>query len=145
MINAKETSSIDLKFFKERLDTIMKICNSQIDSSEKGLKLYAKSLNETTERNYKLEVENLSNRISDTRMDNHRHAVDLQKTSIELKNEAENIMNLKKDVLTQFDKGVLNIKDQINVTNNEFEKLKSEYEIMKKKFNETAEFIKVTH
>ena len=105
--------------------------------------MYSKSLNETTERNYKLEVENLSNRISDTRMDNHRHAVDLQKTSVELKNEIEKNLNMKKDLLTQFDTGVLNIKDQYKLTNDEFEKIKIEYELIKKKFNETAEFIKV--
>jgi len=86
LLNFKEKAQNDLKNYKEKFDTLNKTFLSQIDSTEKGIKSYARSLVDDSVKDFKIEIEGLTDRINEIRLNNHKYAADLIKTSNELKN-----------------------------------------------------------
>jgi hypothetical protein len=120
-----------------------KSMTGQIDSLEKGLKSYTQALVETSQINLKGEIDNLIQKIQENRMENHRCALDLKNAAGELKTEKELLSNIKNEIYSQFDITTSSFKDMHKGTNENFEKMKEEYDLIKKKFTEIAEFVKV--
>ena len=143
LINFKDKYTGEMKVSKEKVETMSKSIAGQLDSLEKGVKSYSHMLVDTSEKNVKVDFDNLSQRLSDIRMENHRYAVDVRNTANELKIENDKILNIKKEIYNTFDLTTLNFKDLNKQTNEHFDQIKEEYDLMKKKFTEIAEFVKV--
>ena len=129
MNSSKDTQATDLKYFRERFDTIIKTINSQVEYSEKGMKQYTKSLIDTTESSFKLEYENIINLFGESKLENHKLMQEIKKNSKELRTESEKNMNLKEEILSNIDQILINFKGKINMSNKE---VMNEFELMKR-------------
>lgn len=142
LMTFKEKHTLDLKSYKDKLDQMLKQMSMQLDNVEKNMRVYTSKLMENTEESYKKEIADVCNRISDMRMENHKYAFNLQKTASELSVEYEKILNIKAEVYKQLDNSVQQMKDANQVTVNNFDTVKSDFERIRKRFSEIAEFIK---
>ena len=120
-----------------------KSITGQIESLEKGVKSYAQVLVETSKTNLKSEIDSLIQKIQENKMENHRYAVDLKNAASELKTEKELLSNIKNEIYSQLDSTSNSFKEMHKGTNENFDKIRDEYELIKKKFTEIAEFVKV--
>jgi len=93
-------------------------------------------------KDFKIEIEGLTDRINEIRLNNHKYAADLIKTSNELKIEKDMITNIRKEIYEKFDFKVNEFMNMHNLISEHFEKVKSEFSTMKGKFTELSEFIK---
>jgi len=143
LINFKDKCTGDLKASNIKVDTMTKSITGQIDSLEKGLKSYTQALLHTSQTNLKGEIDTLIQKIQENRMENHRYALDLKNAAGELKTEKELLSNIRNEIYSQFDTTTCSFKEMHKGTNENFEKMKEEYEVIKKKFTEIAEFVKV--
>ena len=137
--NYKEKNTIDLNTYKERLENIIKTFQSIVENNNDSQIKYITKLNNKTNKSM---IEMMEEKIKYVRLDNSHFAVDLIKKSNEL-NILYNKMNLIKEYILQEFK---NISDKYNKqfeeNNKLFDEYKVEYEIIKRKFLELADFIK---
>lgn len=143
LINFKDKCIGDLKASNIKVDTMTKSITGQIESLEKGVKSYAQVLVETSKTNLKSEIDSLIQKIQENKMENHRYAVDLKNAASELKTEKELLSNIKNEIYSQLDSTSNSFKEMHKGTNENFDKIRDEYELIKKKFTEIAEFVKV--
>ena len=132
-----------MKSNKDRLDSNSKMINSQFESSEKEMKGFMRTLIESSETTIKYEIENVSKRMNEIKLDNIKQAVNFQKAANELKSESDKILTMKSDVITQLDSSTKEYKESTKDAIETFEKIKNEFDVMKVKFSDLAEFIKV--
>ena len=143
LTNFREKHSLDLKSYKEKLDTMIKSINIQLDNNDKNGKLYANKLIAEYELKLKSDISDLNSKLGDIRMENNKYSLQLQKVSGDLSVEYSKLLQMKAEVNEQLDKSVLEMKDMHKETENKFSKVDSDFDVMKYKFGEIAEFIKV--
>jgi hypothetical protein len=142
LMTFKEKHTLDLKAYKERVDGQIREMSMQLENVEKHLKLYTAKLMEQTEESYKKEISHVGDRLSELRMENHKYAFNLQKTANELAVEYDKILNIKSEVYKKLDDSVDNFKNLHKGTLDDFHDTRNDFEGIKKKFTELAEFIK---
>ena len=135
----REKNIIDLCTYKERLENIIKMFQNLVDNNNDSQIKYITKLNDKTTKNI---LETIEEKISNVRVDNSRFAKDLINKTSEL-NELYDKINLMKDhLLKEFNNKSEEYNKKTNETNKSFDEFKIEYEIIRKKFLELADFIK---
>ena len=138
----KEKNSLDLKAYKEKLELNIKTFNALVDNNNKS---QIKYINEMYEKNFK-ECKNMidlvSERITDMRVENSRYAVELIGKSINLTKEWDKIQNIKEEIMHEFNEKIQDFKIVSNNTINSFDDFQTEFNSIKRKFLELAEFIR---
>lgn len=142
LMTFKEKHTIDLKAYKERVDGQVREMSMQLENVEKHLKLYTAKLMEQTEESYRKEISQIGDKLSDLRMENHKYAFNLQKISNELSVEYDKILNIKSEVYKKLDDSVENFRSLHKGTLDDFHDTRNDFDGIKKKFTELAEFIK---
>ena len=138
----KEKNTVDLKAYKEKLELNIKTFNSLVDNNNKS---QIKYINEMFEKNYKeckSMIDTVEERITDMRIENSRYAVELIGKSINLTKEWDKIQNIKEEIMHEFNDKIHEFRLVSNNTINSFTEFKTEFNLIKRKFFELAEFIK---
>ena len=138
----KEKNTLDLKAYKEKLELNIKTFNSLVDNNNKS---QIKYINDMFEKNYKeckSMIDIVEERITDMRIENSRYAVELIGKSINLTKEWDKIQNIKEEIMHEFNDKIHEFRIVSNNTINSFSEFKTEFNLIKRKFFELAEFIK---
>lgn len=138
----KEKNILDLKKYKERLETIIKTFNLQVDNNTKANMKYTNEICEKTEKNFKEKVEELNERILEMRMENSKYCIELKAKSMDLSKEWDKMIHIKEDIYKYFDEKVEEMLKGNEATSNSFQEVKGEFARIRRKFGELAEFIK---
>ena len=135
----REKNIIDLCTYKERLENIIKMFQTLVDNNNDSQIKYITKLNDKTNKNL---LETIEEKISNVRVDNSRFAIDLINKTSEL-NELYDKMNSIKDyILKEFNNKSEEYNKKTEEINKSFDEFKIEYEIIRKKFLELADFMK---
>ena len=135
----REKNIIDLCTYKERLENIIKMFQNLVDNNNDSQIKYITQLNDKTNKNL---LETMEEKISNVRVNNSRFAIDLINKTNEL-NDLFNKMDSMKDyILKEFKNKSEEFNKKANETNKNFDDFKVEYEIIRKKFLELADFMK---
>ena len=138
----KEKNTLDLKAYKEKLEQNIKTFNALVDNNNKS---QIKYINDMFEKNYKeckSMIDTVEERITDMRIENSRYAVELIGKSINLTKEWDKIQNIKEEIMHEFNDKIHEFRIVSNNTINSFTEFKTEFNLIKRKFFELAEFIK---
>ena len=138
----KEKNIIDLKTYKDKLEQIIKTFNNLVDNNNKSQIKYINEMNEKNNKECKNMIDALGERITDMRIENSRYAVELIGKSINLTKEWDKIQQIKEEIMKEFNDKIHDFRIVSNNTVNSFHEFKIEFNLIKRKFLELAEFIK---
>lgn len=143
LLHFKEITQITLNKSHERNEFFSKSVKGQLENMEIGLKTYVKNMLDIADKNTKSEFESFESKFANIRMENHRYAVDLKNSSNILLTEKEEIIKIKTEISKKIE-GSNKINEDLNSqTVDKFYRMSAEYDVLKVKFTEIAEFIKV--
>ena len=138
----KEKNSIDLKMYKDKLETIISSMNSILDNNNQS---QIKYINETKEKILKdcnNMFESVCENMKEIRIENSKYSVDLISQSMDLSKKWDKIEKIRDDLLEKFNYSVNKYQMLTEDTIKSFDEFKTEYSIIRRKFMELAEFIK---
>ena len=138
----KEKNTLDLKSYKEKLETIIKNFNLIVDNNNKANMKYSKEIGEITEKNCKEMINNLNDRLIELRVENSKYSQNLIQRTLEVKNEWEKIQKIKEEIYSEFNNKISNFRTITNNTINSFREFRNDFGDIKKKFYDLSEFIK---
>ena len=138
----REKNIIDLKMYKDKLETIINSMNSILDNNNEA---QIKYINETKEKILKdcnNMFESVRENMKEIRVDNSKYAVDLISQSMDLSKKWDKIEKIREDLLEKFNYSVNKYQMLTDDTIKSFDEFKGEYGVIRRKFMELAEFIK---
>ena len=138
----KEKNILDLKSYKEKLETIIKNFNLIVENNNKANMKYSKEIGENTEKNCKDMINNLNDRIIELRCENSKYAQNLIQKTNEVKCEWENMQKIKEEIYNEFNNKINNFRTLTNNTINSFKDFRNDFGDIKRKFYDLSEFIK---
>ena len=138
----KEKNTLDLKAYKDKLELNIKTFNSLVDNNNKSQMKYINEMYEKSFKECKSMIDTLEERITDMRIENSRYAVELIGKSINLTKEWDKIQTIKEEIMHEFNDKIHEFRIISNNTINSFNDYKTEFNNIKRKFFELAEFIK---
>ena len=138
----REKNIIDLKMYKEKLETIISSMNKILDNNNESQIKYINEMKEKILKDCESMFESVSNNMKDIRMENSKYSVDLIKTSMDLSKKWEKLEKIKEELLEKFNYDVNKYQMLTDDTIKSFEEFKNEYGVIRRKFMELAEFIK---
>ena len=142
LMSFKDKQMADWKSYKDKLENMIKQVAVQLDSNDKNLKSYMTKLLEASESSYNKEITDLNYKINDVKIENHKHALNLQNCAKELTVEYNKFPEIKSDIAKQMDDAVNKMKESHSSTVDSFDTVKQDFEMIKKKFLDLSEFIK---
>ena len=140
--NYKEKNNLDLKTYKDKLEYNIKTFRNLVNNNNETQIKYINKLNEKNLKESKDMVDNLAERVMELRLENSKHSLDLITKTNEINQQMEKIKEMKGELLNEFYNKIDDYKMETNKTINSFNEFKNEYNIIRKKFLELAEFIK---
>ena len=135
----KDKNMIDLYTYKEKLENIIKTFQTIVENNNDSQIKYITKLNDKINKNL---LETMEEKIKNVRIDNSIFSKDLIERTSELNILYDKINSIKENILKEFDKYSKEYKEKIEETNKLFDEYKVEYEIIRTKFFELADFIK---
>ena len=138
----KEKNTLDLKAYKEKLELNIKTFNALVDNNNKSQMKYINEMHEKNFKECKTLIDTLDERITDMRIENSRYAVELISKSMNLTKEWDKIQKIKEEIMTEFNEKIQEFHVVSNNTVNSFSDFQNEFNSIKRKFLELAEFIK---
>ena len=140
--NYKEKNNLDLKTYKDKLEYNIKTFRNLVNNNNETQIKYINKLNEKNLKESKDMVDNLAERVMELRLENSKHSLDLITKTNEINQQMDKIKEMKGELLNEFYNKIDDYKMETNKTINSFNEFKNEYNIIRKKFSELAEFIK---
>ena len=138
----REKNIIDLKMYKEKLETIISSMNSLLDNNNQSQIKYINEVKEKILKDCNSMFESFCGDMKEIRVENSKYAVDLMSHTLELTKKWEKIEKIKEDLMENFNYSVNKYQMLTDDTIKSFEDFKVEYNIIRRKFMELAEFIK---
>ena len=138
----REKNILDLKMYKDKLETIISSMNSILDNNNESQIKYINEMKEKILKDCKAMFEDVSDGMKDIRVENSKYAVDLISTSMNLSKKWEKLEKIKEELLEKFNYDVNKYQMLTDDTIKSFEEFKNEYGVIRRKFMELAEFIK---
>ena len=138
----KEKNILDLKSYKDKLESIIKSFNILVDNNNTSQIKYINTLNQKNISDCQGMVDLLAERIRELRVENAKYSMDIINKSDELSKRWDKVEDIKKEILLEFDIRSNEYKKKNDIILNKFNEYKKEYKIIKEKFFELAEFIK---
>ena len=138
----KEKNNLDLKAYKEKLEYNIKTFRNLLNNNNDTQIKYINKLNEKNLKESKNMVDNLAERVMELRLENSKHSFDLISKTNEINQQMDKIKEMKGELLNEFYNKIDDFKIETNKTVDSFNEFKNEYNIIRKKFLELAEFIK---
>ena len=138
----REKNIIDLKMYKDKLETIISSMNSILDNNNESQMKYINDMKEKILNDCKSMFETVTDSMKDIRVENSKYTVDLISTSMNLSKKWEKLEKIKEELLEKFNYDVNKYQMLTDDTIKSFEEFKNEYGVIRRKFMELAEFIK---
>ena len=138
----REKNIIDLKMYKDKLETIISSMNSILDNNNQSQMKYINDMKEKILNDCKSMFETVTDSMKDIRVENSKYTVDLISTSMNLSKKWEKLEKIKEELLEKFNYDVNKYQMLTDDTIKSFEEFKNEYGVIRRKFMELAEFIK---
>ena len=138
----REKNIIDLKMYKDKLETIISSMNSILDNNNESQIKYINEMKEKILKDCESMFETVSGSMKDIRVENSKYAVNLISTSMDLSKKWEKLEKIKEELLEKFNYDVNKYQMRTDDTIKSFEEFKTEYGVIRRKFIELAEFIK---
>ena len=138
----REKNIIDLKMYKDKLETIISSMNSILDNNNESQIKYINEMKEKILKDCKSMFESVSDSMKEIRVENSKYSVDLIKTSMDLSKKWDKLEKIKEELLEKFNYDVNKYQMLTDDTIKSFEEFKNEYGVIRRKFMELAEFIK---
>ena len=135
----REKNILDLNTYKERLESIIKNFQSMVDNNNDTQLKYISQLNEKTNKSI---LDELEEKISIVRLENSKFVGDLLNRTSDLNELYDKMKQLKEYVLKEFQTLSDDNNKKVEEAKNSFDEFKIEFEIIRKKFLDLAEFIK---
>ena len=135
----RDKNIIDLSTYKDKLENIIKIFHSLVDNNNDSQIKYIKKLNDKIIKNL---IETMEEKMKNIRMENSHFSLNLLKKSDDLNSLYDKINSIKENILGQFKTISQEYKTKVEDINKSFDDFKVEFEIIRKKFFELADFIK---
>jgi hypothetical protein len=145
ILTFKDKHTLELKEYKDKLDGMLQGMSRQLEMADKSNKNYTNKIMQEQENTLKSQFTDLDNKLYTIKIDNNKYAIQLQKSSHELSIEYDKILKIKDDINSRLEESVKNMKDSNKLTVNHFDTVKADFEKIKGKFTEVADFIKVTN
>ena len=120
----------------------IKTFNALVDNNNKSQMKYINEMHEKNFKECKTLIDTLDERITDMRIENSRYAVELISKSMNLTKEWDKIQTIKEEIMHEFNTKIHEFRLVSNNTINSFNDYKIEFNLIKRKFLELAEFIK---
>ena len=144
LISFRETTKKILEINEEKMNNFTKSVKNQLENMELGMKSYVKTLIEAERKSINVDFENMETKIGSIKMENHRYAIEMKNNAAELKVEKDEFLKIKTEVVEKLDSSNKHF-DELNTnTVEKFTKLIADHEVIRTKFNEIAEFVKVS-
>jgi len=131
-----------LKSFKDRLDQTTKSFDFQLKNSENIIRDNCFKTITHHENNTLSSLNDMSLRITEVKLENNKYAYELKQYSDTIIKEIESFNTLKEDLNKKYDISYYNLQNLHKNTENDFEKLKQEFNLLHSKFSDLSEFIK---
>ena len=138
----REKNIIDLKMYKDKLETIINSINTILENNNKSQIKYINDEKEKIKKDCNNMFESVCGSMKEIRVENSKYAVDLITHSMDLSKKWEKIEKIREDLLEKFNYSVNKYHMLTDDTIKSFEDFKAEYNIIRRKFMELAEFIK---
>ena len=138
----REKNIIDLKMYKEKLETIISSMNTILDNNNASQIKYINETKEQILKDCNCMFDILRENMKEIRVDNSKYAIDLITQSMDLTKRWEKIEKIRDDLNEKFNYSVNKYQMLTDDTIKTFNEFKSEYGIIRRKFMELAEFIK---
>ena len=138
----REKNIIDLKMYKDKLETIISSMNSLLDNNNKSQLKYINEVKEKILKDCNSMFESACGDMKEIRVENSKYAVDLMAHTLELSKKWDKIEKIREDLMEKFNYSVNKYQMLTDDTIKSFEDFKVEYSIIRRKFMELAEFIK---
>ena len=138
----REKNIIDLKMYKDKLETIINSINAILDNNNESQIKYINDAKEKILKDCNNMFESVCDNMKEIRVENSKYAVDLISHSMDLSKKWEKIEKIREDLLEKFNYSVNKYQMLTDDTIKSFEDFKAEYNIIRRKFMELAEFIK---
>ena len=138
----REKSIIDLKMYKEKLETIISSMNTILDNNNAS---QIKYINETKDKILKdcgNMFDDVRENIKEIRVENSKYAVDLISQSMDMTKKWDKIEKIKADIFENFNYNINKYQMLTEDTIKSFDEFKVEYGVIRRKFLELSEFIK---
>ena len=138
----REKSIIDLKMYKEKLETIISSMNTILDNNNAS---QIKYINETKDKILKdcsNMFDDVRENIKEIRVENSKYAVELISQSMEMTKKWDKIEKIKADIFENFNYNINKYQMLTEDTIKSFDEFKVEYGVIRRKFLELSEFIK---
>jgi hypothetical protein len=98
----REKNILDLKMYKDKLETIISSMNSILDNNNESQMKYINEMKEKILKDCKSMFEDVSDGMKDIRVENSKYAVDLISTSMNLSKKWEKLEKIKEELLEKF-------------------------------------------
>lgn len=141
-ITFRDKQILDLKSYKVKLEALTKSLQSQIDAITLSSTQYTNRAVSQCEERIKSLLKIYDDRLEDMRVENGKYAIQLKTQSNSLASEWSKVMNIKNEILVQFEAKVQEMKkSNLDLLKN-YEGYKKEFKLIKNRFTQLSEFIK---
>lgn len=141
-ITFRDKQILDLKSYKGKLETLTKSLQSQIDAINLASTQYTNRAVSECEERIKSLLKIYDDRLEDMRVENGKYAIQLKTQSNNLASEWNKVMNIKNEILVQFEAKVQEMKQSNLALVKNYEGYRKEFKLIKNRFTQLSEFIK---
>ena len=142
LLKSKDKQTLDLKKYKEKMETIIGQNKTQFDTVQNKFNEYCTNLFKQSDVNCTDRISVIEKRIEALRMENGKYAYDLQERSKELKIEWDKLDEFEKNMNKRYSEEVEKYNILIDGISRKVDKGKQEFHLIKARFTELSEFIK---
>ena len=142
LLKSKDKQTLDLKKYKEKMETIIGQNKTQFDTVQNKFNEYCTNLFKQSDVNCTERISVIEKRIEALRMENGKYAYDLQERSKELKIEWDKLDEFEKSMNKKYSEEVEKYNILIDGISRKVDKEKQEFHLIKARFTELSEFIK---
>ena len=142
LLKSKDKQTLDLKKYKEKMETIIGQNKTQFDTLQNKFNEYCTNLFKQSDVNCTERISVIEKRIEALRMENGKYAYDLQERSKELKIEWDKLDEFEKSMNKKYSEEVEKYNILIDGISRKVDKEKQEFHLIKARFTELSEFIK---
>jgi len=135
----KEKLQMDMKSFKNILDTNVRQLSEHQETQEKRIKEFCYNILQTSEKNFKEDLQNINNNFSDIKMENGRYHLEAMKIVKELNLKIGEINEMKEEIYYALEKD----KKHIETNNHLVESMKEEFHSIKNNHHFVNDSLKV--
>jgi hypothetical protein len=138
----KKKQGMDLKSYKDKLESLIGQFNTRINNVEEQFKEYCNTCFANYDKNSNDRFNYMEDKMNNLRMENVKYSSELIERSNELKMDWDKIQDIRKEIYDKLDVELSKFTKLNHDLLRTFESQKSEFTLIKRRFTELSDFIK---